>query len=128
MAFDCPTNQFSLSTTMHTSVPMLAVSFYHELKHAADCYAGRRVVGNVMCENEEPAHAAQVRFFTAMYAHKLIPVQGTVEDLETVQMISDVHQAIVDRNFCGWYRAMLNRGVHAPPVSPVFKVLSKTGK
>ncbi len=117
MAFNCvdpnPGDSFGVGP-VQWNTEMVALVFYHELKHAVDCHVYeqkhgvRREPDDVSLEeSEKVAYAAQVRFFVALYHAGMLPkvVSGSpYGDFGIFQNMQEVWQAILNNRFGEWYR------------------------
>ena len=119
MGYNCLKDNFAVAPVQGTT-ELIALSFYHELKHAADCMRYMRengITDHAQMQNyyteksllvvEKPAYAAQVRFFVALYKQGKLPKYvsaGTrMNDAGVVQQSMEVWQAIYEGTFETWY-------------------------
>ncbi len=117
MAFNCvdpnPGDSFGVGP-VQWNTEMVALVFYHELKHAVDCHVYeqkhgvRRDPDDVSHEDSEKvAYAAQVRFFVALYHAGMLPktVSGSVYgDFGIFGSMQEVWEAILNNRFDQWYQ------------------------
>lgn len=117
MAFNCvdqnPGDSFGVGP-VQWNTEIVALVFYHELKHAVDCHTYeqkhgvRRDPDDVSRENSElVAYAAQVRFFVALYHSDMLPkvVSGSpYGDFGILGNMQQVWQALLEKRFGQWYK------------------------
>lgn len=133
-AYSCVSGEFTVGP-IQASTEILALSFYHELRHASDCFkyleehgtsdASKKGYHSPNLEKgfEEVAYAAQVRFFLALYSRGMLPKQVSAatpnNDGGVLEQTLQAWEAIYDDKFEEWYDRMLME-VRRGRVTPSF--------
>lgn len=125
MSYGCNDQAFQVLYSQG-STEFVALTFYHELKHASDCFKYMRehgitdpvkmkiFTGDELKSFEEVAYAAQVRFFLALWSKKMLPTQVSrateINDAGIFQQTMEAWHAIHDNKFGEWFDQMTTAG------------------
>lgn len=121
MAYSCELDHYLVGPGLRATIPLLALSVYHELRHKLECVsdtggsADDRVPTELDCATELPAYAAQVRFYAALVSAKRIPERLSADgsDLGVLRQSSEAYFVIDKRAFCAWLdKQRTSRGRH----------------
>lgn len=132
MMFSCSRDTYYVSTGMEATIPILTMILYHEIMHNVQCQRRMRRLGvtdqaqmaqhlPVPCEHEPPAHAAQIRFFLALYRRGLLPTTLSADEIGDMHQTIEAWEALDQRRFCSWYEEQLRAGAHAPQRTDIIK-------
>lgn len=118
MAFRCrPGHEYAYNPGVQTSIPFLALSLYHEMKHGVQCLQGIESPDreDERCYYEAPAYAAQARFLVALHKKGMLPdrVSATEpSDFGLMVQTLEAWEALFkgQAEFCRWYRRELRWG------------------
>jgi hypothetical protein len=116
-AFSCARSEYAFNPHIRTSLPFLALSLYHELRHGVQCQNGEEFLDTPIkrCQHEAPAYAAQVRFFIALNNQGRLPNKVSIDEPGDAYLAEQTRQAWKalaesEHAFCKWYDLQMRAG------------------